>query len=125
MLIRTRELLNEILVVSLRTKGLDISKNTCVNHIKIAIDNERKAESPHIRGGCALPSWIEKKIAATVKELRRSKFPVFPEEVINRVAKEIRGTEYVDMLPNGIPGRGWYRVWLHRMDFKVGMFCLY
>ena len=91
---------------SLRTKDVDISKTTRVKHINIALDNDGEAVSPQKRGGCSLPSSIEKKIGASVKELRRRQIIVFPEEVINRATEEIRGTEYVDMFPKGIPSRG-------------------
>ena len=91
---------------SLRTKDVDILKTTCVKHINIALDNDGEAVSPQKRGGCSLPSSIKKKIAATVKELRRRKFHVFHEEVINWAAEEIRGTEYADIYQKGVPGRG-------------------
>jgi hypothetical protein len=45
--------------------------------------------SPPKSGDRTLSSTIEKKIARTVKKLRRLEFPVFPEEVMKWAAEEM------------------------------------
>ncbi len=90
----------------------DNLKTTYVIHITIALDNDGEAVYSQKLGGYCFPSSIEKKIAATMKEQKRRKFIVFPEEVINWVSEEIRETKYTDMFPKSIPSRGWYRGWL-------------
>jgi hypothetical protein len=105
---------------SLRAKDIEVSKNTCITHIKNAINNGGMGISPQKTGGCALPSSIEKKIASSVIALRRLKFPVFPDEVMKRAGEAIAGIPFTDMFENGCPGRGWYRGRLRRMEFQVG-----
>ena len=63
---------------ALRTKDVVVSRNICVTHMKTAIDNGGIGVSPQKPGGCALPSAMEKKFAASGKALKRMKFPVSP-----------------------------------------------
>ena len=102
-------------------QGIDVHIATCQRQIKAAAKNSGFGISPQKPGGVLIPSSIEKKIAFTVKELRRRKFPVFPEEIIRWAAEEIEGTVYADNFPNGVPTTGWYRGWLRRMEFTTGV----
>ena len=101
--------------------GITVHKDTCRDQIKVAIKNNGDGISPQKPGGQLIPSGIEKKIADTVKELRRRKFPVFPEEIMKWAAEEIAGTPYADNFPDGMPTTGWYRGWLRRMEFTTGV----
>ena len=102
-------------------RGIDVSEEGCRKQILAALANDCTGISPQKPGGQLIPSSVEKKIAYTVKELRRRKFPVFPEEIIKWAAEEIAGTEYAKNFPDGMPTTGWYRGWLRRMEFTTGV----
>jgi len=66
------------MVDALRAKDVVLSRNTCVAHIKTAIDNGGIGMSPQNPVDCALPSAMKERFSASVKALRRMKFPFCP-----------------------------------------------
>jgi hypothetical protein len=103
--------------------GVSLSDRACNKFIVSAIANNYIGISPQKPGGQALPSSIENSIANTVTRLRENNFLVFPKEVIELAAIEIKGTAYESYSPpplDGRPTRGWYQGWLRRMHFLTG-----
>ncbi len=79
---------------ALMAKGVSLCNGTCRKHVMAAMANGYIGLDPQRNGGQALPSYIEKDIALTVKNLREQLFPVFPDDVMKWAAEAIAGTEY-------------------------------
>ncbi len=75
---------------------------------------------PQRNGGQALPSYIEKEFALTMKHLQEQLFPVFPDYVMKWAAEAIAETEYASYFPDAKPTRGWYRGWVSRNELLKG-----
>ncbi len=73
-----------------------------------AIDNNFVGVSPQKPGGFVLPSHLEKRIAAVVRNLRAKKFPFSREEVLNWAEDAIADTDYVAYFMEGKPAIRWY-----------------
>ncbi len=114
--------MNDVLRDMQRTvaeKGVEICKNTCRTHVKIALENNRVAVFPQKPSGAAMSSFLEKQIAKLVRALREKKFPASLEEILKWAAEAIEGTEYEKYFERGKPTRGWYKDWLNRMEFTI------
>jgi hypothetical protein len=95
--------------VALAARGVEFCQSTCWTHLQTAIDNNYVGVSPQNPGGTALPSYLEKRVANVVRNLREKKCMVFREEVLNWAAETIKDTEYASYFAGGRPTIAWYK----------------